>query len=821
MGNLLRDLRFAVRMLMKKPGFAAVAVISLTLGIGANTTIFTLAKAVFLQTVPVKDPGRAVIIFSTQASRDGSEQQFLPSSYLNARDYREKNDVFSALSIVMFSGVNLDISGKPNPVFVELVNSEFFDILGVRLALGRGFLPEEDTVPGAHPVAILSNALWKNKFGGDPQLVGKVIRLNDQDFTVVGIAPPDFHDVGTLDSPGVWVPTMMYDQILTGVTKGWVNRRAFRMVFMVARLKPGVTPAAAQASIRALATQLQHEYPQENSGRSVTLLPIDQTNIPPQQRSLFVLAGALMMVIVGLVLLIACANVANLLLSRATQRQREIAIRLSLGATRGRLIRQLLCESLLLALIAGALGIACAYWARGGLFWLLPPNSVPQNLDFTLDARVLLYTLGLSVLATLLFGLAPALQASKPDSITALRDRTDSPSGSSRWYGLRGVLVMTQVSLSLIALVGSGLFIHSLRNARQIDPGFDVKHELTMFLNLTAQRYAQPRAEQFYRDVLERVRAIPAVADASLTDTPPMNQNLSFTTFPEGVDTSDPRNGKLTPLFVIAPRFFSTEGIGLLEGREFDDHDDMQSKRVVIVNQAMAERTWPGQGAIGKRVQFIGDMNFYEVVGVVRTVKYQSLGEPPQAILYLPLKQRYMGQVSLIVRAAGDPNAITASVRSTVLSLDPTLQLTRVVTVSEILDQSLVAPRVGAELLGTFGMLALLLAAIGTYGVMSYSVSQRTREIGIRMALGAETSSVLRLILGTGMTMVLVGVAAGLVFATLLTRSMSSLLFGIGSFDVPSFLLTSLLLLAVALLACWIPAYRATRIDPMIALRYE
>jgi len=813
-----QDVKFAVRMLRKAPGFTAVAVLSLTLGIGANTTIFTLTKAIFLQAVPVKDPGQVVSLYSNAQSRKGPPQEYLPTPYLNAVDYREKTNVFSGAAIAIPNGFNLVVSGKQTQLFGELVNANFFDLLGVTPKLGRGFTDVEDSSP--QPVAVLSYGLWNKQFGADRDILGKTIQLNQQAYTVVGVAPPEFQNIGVLGSPDVWIPISMRDQVLTVRLKQFVNDRGFRLVLMVARLRPGVTLAQAQAAVHGLGNELEQEYPKQNSGRNEMLVPINETTIPPQQHALFSRAGMLMMVIVGLVLLIACANVANLLLARATQRQREIAVRLALGASRRQLIRQLLIESLLLALIAGALGVLCAYGGRQALAALLP-NGLPRNLDFSLDGRVLLYAIGLSLVATVLFGLAPSLQASRADRMAALKDRTAAPTGTARWYGVRGLLVSTQVALSLIALVGAGLFIHSLRNAQQIDPGFEVNQELVMFVNLGAERYEQAKAEQFHRDVVERLNGLPMVAQASIADSAPFAGSLQRTTFTDGVDSTDPRNGKLTPVIATAPKFFSAAGIALLQGRDFADNDDANGAMVAVVNQAAAQTFWPGQDPIGKHLHFLGETWDVTVVGEVNTVKYQTLGEPAQAIVYMPLKQHYAPAVTIYARTKGDPARALGSVRSAVQSLAPTIPIVRLQTVGEVLVQSLTAPRLGAQLLGTFGLLALVLAAIGTYGVMSYSVTQRRQEIGVRMALGAQRRDVLRLIMSNGLAMVLAGVAVGLGLAALLSRTMSALLFGIGLFDAPSFLITASLLVLVAMAACSIPARTAMRVNPIVALRYE
>lgn len=822
METILNDLRYAFRLMIKRPTFTAAAVLSLALGIGANSTIFTIAKAAFLQTVPVADPSHLVMIYSTQNNRHGPEFQFLDVSYLNARDIREKkNDVFSGVAIGIPAGTTLTISGREERASAELVNWDFLKILGVQPALGRSFLPDEDSSPGSGAVAILSYALWNKQFGANKEIIGHTINLNLQDFTVVGVAPREFHDAGALGNPDLWVPISMHEQLLSGLDKDWYNDRGARLTRVVGRLKPGVSLQTAEDAIHAFAAELARDFPKDNRGRSVQLVPINQTIIPPDARGVAEQATTIMMAIVALVLLIACANVANLLLSRATLRQREIAIRLSLGARRARLLQQLLSESLLLGITAGALAMLLALGGRGLILRLIP-NGVARTLDFSLDTRVLLFTLALSLAATLLFGLGPALQSSRASQLDALRDRTAlSAGGSTRWYGLRGILVMLQVALSLIALVGAGLFIHSLRNAQEIDPGFEVKHEVTAFINLSAQHYPQAKTEQFFKDAIERLKTLPTVADASFADIAPLEGGLQRTTFPDGVDSSDPSNGALTPVIAVSPGYFRASGISLLEGRDFTESDDAQGAMVSVVNRALAERVWPGQDPIGKHLHFLGETWDVSVIGVAATVKYATLGEPPQPIVYFPMKQHFSPAATLYVRTKEDPRAAIAGIRSALQSLDPGLPLRRIFTGSDLLDRSLAAPRVGAELLGAFGALALVLAGIGTYGVMSYSVTQRTQEIGIRMALGAAKREVLRLVLLSGMAMVMAGIALGLAGSALLTRAMHSLLYGIGVFDGASFVVTALLLMVVALVACGIPAIRASMVDPSVALRYE
>jgi predicted permease len=825
MEKLWQDLKYSARMLLKNPGFTAVAVLSLTLGIGANTTIFTLVKAVFLQPFPVKDAGRLVMVYATNQPKGGTLANYLPSSYLNAMDFREKNDVFSGLSMFQFNGDPLDVNGRTEGVGVQLVNWDFFDILGVRPEVGRWFVADEDKSPGAKPVAVLSHSLWMNDFGGNPGIVGKTIRLNNMDFGVVGVAPENFRQLGAIGTMDIWVPMMMHDQINNSATKGWYPRRGYRMLFMIARLKPGVSLEQAQSSTHALGEHLAQEYPDANSGRNVSLMPFDQTNVPPNQHGMFVLAGTLMSVIVGLVLLIACGNVANLLLARAKQRSRELAIRISVGASRSRIIRQLLTESLLLALISAGLGTLCAVWTKD-LMWKLLPGGRPRGLDTSTDARVLIFTLVVSVFATLIFGLIPALQASRTGQIAALKDRSDAPSASGRWYGLRGILVSAQITLSLIALMGAGLFVHSLFNAQKIDTGFETKNELIVFLNPGDQHYTQPQAEQFYREATERVRSLPMVTAAGISNTAPFNNSVRANLYTTEGDSKDPRNGKLTPQIAVLPGFFTGAGISMIAGRDFNDHDDAQAAKVAVVNQALAGQMWPGQSPLGKRLFFHqadGTDWTVEVVGEVRTVKFSTLGEDPQPLFYVSLKQQYSPNVVMYVRTKDNPDSAISSVLSAVQSVgkDMTIRGDQIQTLPERMSDQLTTARFGAQLLAGFASLAMLLAALGTYGVMSYSVGQRTQEIGIRIALGAQRGNILKMVMGNGMAMVIAGTAAGLLASIFLTRTVSSLLYGIESFDAISFAATASILLLVAVVACWLPARRAMRVDPMVALRYE
>jgi predicted permease len=542
--------------------------------------------------------------------------------------------------------------------------------------------------------------------------------------------------------------------------------------------------------------------------------------INPNLRRVFVLAGGLLMTVVGLVLLIACANVANLLLARAGARRKEIAIRLSLGASRVRLVRQLLTESVLLALLGGAAGLLIAYWSKDLLLAARPPQFLPNGLELKLDGGVLAFTFLVSVLTGLLFGLAPALQASQPDLVTELKDRTLEPGGRRR-VTLRGALVMAQVALSLISLIGAGLFIKSLRNTQRIDPGFETQGLLMLTFDLGAQGYDRARSEAYYREAVDRVKALPGVTAAGLSSNLPIGGGFSRTVFPEGHEPAAGSTGTFVVVNTIAPGYLDVAGIALRRGRDLAESDRDGAPAVVLVNEAMAKKFWPNEDAIGKRFKFFGDESFREVAGVVEDTKVFTLGEDPRPVAYVPLYQMFETTMTLNVRTSGDPAPLLDSVRRTVQALEPNLPLTNVQTVATLLDQTLWLPRMGASLLAIFGLLALALAAIGIYGVMSYAVSQRTHEFGIRMALGARARDVLALVFRQGLLPVAAGLLLGLVAALAVTRVIATFLVGVGASDPVTFAGIALLLLAVSILASYVPARRATRVDPMIALRYE
>jgi len=820
MGTILQDVRIALRRLVRTPGFTVACILSLALGIGANTTVFSLINAVFLLSLPIRDEARVVSVFTTDEKNSGGLLNLLPTSIPNYKDYRDESDAFSSLATTMGAGVNVaGTGGEPERVFGLLVTGNYFDMLGVKFARGRGFTPDEDRTPGASPVVVLTDRFWKRRFAADPGLVGSQVSLNGRKFTVVGIAPEGFRGTGALGGPDLFLPSMMYADFLQDAT--WYSQRRPLISFVLGRLKDGVTAEQAEASLKTIAARLEKEYPDANLKRSVRVVPIAQAAINPNQRDLFVRAGGLLMTVVGLVLLIACANIANLLLGRAVDRRKEIAIRISLGASRGRLVRQLLTESVILSIAGGAAGLAVAVWGSDLLLSFRPPFLNAADLDLTLDSRVLLFTLGLSILTGLVFGLAPAIRASRPEIVTDLKERSSLAGGHGSPFTLRSLLVTAQVALSMVALVGAALFLRSLGQAQEIDLGFETEHMGVLSFDVDGQHYGRPRGEEFQRRVLETVRALPGVASATLGANAPLAGGFMRTVFPEGMQDDPARTGILVLTDSVMTGYFDTLKIPILRGRDFTEADRDGAPLVVIVNDTMAERFWPGADPIGKRFKFHGDTEFREVVGVARTSKYIAVGEDPRPFAYVPIRQLYAGAVTLYVRSAGDPAPALGDARRAIQAMDGDLPIVAVSTMSALVEQGFWAARMGAGLLAIFGGLALILASIGIYGVMSWTVGQRTREIGIRMAMGAEPADVLKLVLWQGMVPVLMGVAAGLAIALASARLVSGLLFGVSAADPATFALVPAVLAAVAVLASWLPARRATRIDPLVALRYE
>ena len=819
---LWQDLRYGLHKLLKNPGFTTVAVLALALGIGANSTIFSLANSVFLRQLPVPQSNRLVWLFT---ERDDNV------SYPDYVDYSHQTDIFSGVLAYDWVALNMGSSGQADRVQGDLVSANYFEVLSVNVERGRSFLPEEDQTPGAAPVAVISHALWRDHFGSDQNVIGKTVILNGQQFAIVGVAPAGF--VGTEEAfpRDVWVPLSMRAQVRSGIMGAGGNQNPFtdrnaRWFTTMARLKPDVSLQQAQSRMDYLAAQLASAYPETNANRHITIYIAG--NGRPIFRTMLLPVTWILLTTVGLVLLISCANVANLLLARATARRKEIAIRLALGASRGRLVRQLMTESVLLALLGGCAGLVLSFWITNLLMALKPSVPLPININVRTDWRVMVFTFLFSLLAGIIFGLVPALQASKPDVVPVLKDERSAFGHGRNLFSLRNILVIAQVALSLVVLVAAGLFLRSLRNAQAISPGFAATQVLGMSLDTGAQGYDETRSRLFYEQLVNRVQALPGVRAASIAQSAPLSYlyapALAVPTIVEGHEPPAGENPPVIGKNTVGPKYFQTLGIPILRGRDFTAEVQEGAPKVVIINETMARRFFANEEPLGRRLRVMrrgGQPVSCEIIGVVGDSKYLSLGEDPRPYMFFPFQQNSWPVMTLLVRADSNPKNLIAAIRQQVKTLDDNLPPFNVVTLAENIDISLFPARFGALLLGGFGVLALVLATVGIYGVMSYSVSQRTHEIGIRMALGAQVNNVLRLVVGQGMLLALVGVAVGLAAAFAVTRVVKNLLYGVSATDLATFAVITLLLFVVALLACYVPARRATKVDPLVALRYE
>jgi putative ABC transport system permease protein len=805
MDSLLQDIRYAIRVLLKSPGFTAVALLTLTLGIGANTAIFSVVNAVLLRPLPYQESEKLVFITERSPVLEG-----MSVAYPNFLDWRDQNSVFDNIGVYRRQSFNLTGGGEPERLVGGEVSADVFAALRTNPLLGRTFVAEEDR-PGADPVVVLGYGLWQRRFGREAGVIGQTLTLNGKVHTVVGVMPNDFRFPSGVD---LWVPV--------GLNKdnpSW-NRGNHPGLFAIARLKPGMTIRDAQAEMDTIAIRLEQQYAQTNAGNRVSITPLFDRIVGDIRTVLLILLAA-----VGLVLLIACANVANLLMARAAARQKEIAVRMALGATRSRLIRQLLTESVMLSVTGGALGLLLALWGTD-LLVAISPGDIPRFAEIKLDNRVLGFTGGVALLTGILFGLAPALYSSRLNLNEMLKEGGRSATASFRRQRVRSLLVISEVAIALVLLISAGLLIKSFLVIQRVDPGFNPDNVLTAGLPLPRTKYLEPEKRiAFYESLFSRISALPGVeAVGAVSDLPV--ESGSQTYFVVEDNPNPPlEEMPLAEYSLVSTGYFKAMGLRLMKGREFNEQDARNAPGVCIIDEKFAETYWPGQDPLGKRMKYGGanpDNPWSVVVGVVANVKYQGLDQQsPRVQIFLPYTQATFLGASLVVRAAGDPGILAAAVRKEVSTMDPDLPVSDIRTMSEVIKGSVGRRRLSMTLIGIFAGVAMTLSAIGLYGVMSYSVSQRTHEIGIRMALGARERDVLRLVVGHGMALAIVGVAVGLVGALALTRLLSSLLFGVSATDTSTFIVISLLLAGVALVACAVPARRATKVDPMVALRYE
>ena len=811
--QLLSDLRFTLRQLAGRPGFALVAVLSLALGIGANTAIFSLVNELFLSPLPIQEPSRVLSVFTTDERIPGDMQM----SHLNWRDLRDQNEVFSGMAGYSFASVAVTRSGEePQFEVAQLVSDNYFEVLGVAPTPGRAFELGSDAVPGSSPLAVLGHEYWMENFGGEDSAVGRDLIINGSTFTVAGVAPPGFKGLAVGVEPSLFLPFGMNRVLVPDESTNWFEERRGLFVSAFGRLTPGVTQNEAEANLQLIATRLEADYPDDNEGRNVSVMGVAEASIFPQLRQGLMAGTGMLMAVVGLVLLIACVNVANLLLARASERRKEIAMRLALGVSRQRLIGQLLTESLVISMLGGVVGLGVALVVRRLLLATLPslPFGGGLSLDLSLDPRVLLFALGLSILTGLLFGLIPALQMSRPDLVSTLKDQ-DAGGGGGRRVSLRGVLVVAQLALSLVALLGAGLFVRSLFEAQKIELGIDTESLAVLNHNVGMAGFTPEQGGQFFDRVVQEAKALSEVESAAVAAGGPL-QGTIFRSLVLPNAASD-QERTFVQVNSVGSGYFETLGVDLVEGRAFTAVDRQDSEPVVIINQTMADLVWPDQSALGKEFAFFGRQPA-RVVGVARDIKYNSPVEDPQPYAYLPLSQDYASAVALIVRTRGDASSVLGTVERRFRELAPLVPITDSRTVPALVSASLFAPRLAAMFLGALGLLALVLAAIGVYGVMSHAVAQRSREIGIRVALGADRTSVLGFVMKRGLALTLVGLLIGLVVGFAVTRLLRNLLF-VSPGDPLTFALISLLLLLVALVAVLVPAIRATGLDPIQVLR--
>ena len=810
MDSLIKDIRYGVRGLLKHPGFTALVVITLALGIGASTAIFSIVDCVLLRRLPYATASRIVAI--QELSPAGKRVQVTSANFL---DWRAQNTVFENLAAIKQTTSNLVLSDHAERIDLAQTNANFFDVFGVKPQYGRLFIPQDEQA-GHEPVVVVGNALWQRRFGSDPSLVGKPITLDGKNYTVAGVAPAGFQYP---DKTELWVPPLKLVPELSP-NQDVTQTRGMGYLAAVATLKPGVSLPQAAAEMETITARLRQQYPNTNNRRFNRVVSLQEHLVGETNKLLWLLLGA-----VTFVLLIGCANVANLLLASGASRQKEMAIRTALGASRARVVRQLFTESTLLALTGGAAGLLIAYWGLAAITKLLP-GDFPRLNEIHINVRVLAFTFAASVLTGILFGLVPALQISRPDVQESIRETGRGVSGNRRQSRFRQALIVVEVALSVVLLVGAGLLFRSFLRLQSVDTGFVSEHVWTARLTPSGKSYAnQADYDRFYNQVVQRVSAVPGVQDAGLINTLPLDKGPTTGFRVDGRPVETPDKWPSANYRSVSPNYFRAMGIPVLQGRAYTDRDTTNTPLVMIVNQKLADEEFAGENPIGKRITFGNTNNnqpvWFEIVGVVANVRSLELREEPAAELYFASLQDYWPAMSLVVRSNADLPSLSASVRQIVNEIDKSVPVSNVQMMDHVVSASITQPRFNLFLLGLFSTVAMLLSAAGIYGVTAYTVTQRTHELGIRIALGAQVSDVLKMILGQGMAVIGIGLAIGLAAAFGLVRLLRTFLFGVGEKDPFTFVVITLLLLFVALLACYIPARRATKVDPLEALRYE
>lgn len=824
MDILRQDLKYAARRLIASPGFTLIAILSLAIGIGANTSIFTIVNAVMVRQTPMADPGSVADVYMYV---EDSGMQFEPVSWPAYDALSDLSTVFEGVMGWEMFVASVQSESGSEPVMGELVSGNFFSVLGIEPVLGRGFLPEEDEVANRNPVAVISHGYWLERFSGDPGVLGRTTRLNGLPFTIVGVAPERLTGMVPGLVVDLWVPSMMLDHLDAfgsgGAGGSGTSRRqsaGSQSVFLKARLRDGISTEQAEAAMVSIANDLRVISPDDWGTAYFVAIPTLDVSIHPVADKALAPVAMLLMAVVGMLLLIACTNLASFLLARGAARKKEVALRIALGARRGRLVRQLLTETILLASFGGVLGLALAHWTIQLVLRFQPPIAIPITFDLSIDRTVLAFTIAASLGTGLLFGLLPALQSTKPELMTTLKDESRGATGGRRGGSLRNGLVMAQIAISLVLLVGSGLFVRSLISTQSVDPGFNAPEAGIIGLEMALSGYAPAEAEIALQELRARMLADPAIDEVALVTRLPLGMTVAINTFViAGHEDPDDPDGSAVDVTTVTPEYFSLFEIPILAGRGFEAGDTEQGANVVIVNEEMSRRYWQGESPIGAQVSR-GDKTF-RVVGVARNTKVRTLGEAPRPQLYYPLAQRYSSMISFVATGPATAAQIVQTLDRTVRDFDRDLLIMSKKTMAEHLSVMLFVPRMAALVLGIAGGLALLLAAIGLYGVVSFSVACRTREMGIRMSLGADARTIRRLIVAGSLRLVGIGSVVGLVVAYGGARLVGRFLYGVSGTDPITFVAVPLLLASVALLAGYVPAYRASRVDPVQALRQD